>query len=139
MFTYLYTTTRSLGLTIDNFPNLFFTYGPHGPTTANAPTCVEIQGEWVVQTIAYLREHRITKFTPMTHVAMKFKKHINELCNATLLPQADSWYMGANIPGKRREAYHYAGGLVAYKREIMAEIESGYPGFLREALQLDVA
>jgi len=128
--------TCSLGLTIDNFPNLFFMYGPQGPTSfCNGPTCVELQGAWIVQTIAYLREHHITKFTPTTHAALTFKKHVDELCNATLVPQADSWYMGANIPGKKREAYNYLGGVVAYQQEIMAEIERGYPGFLREVLR----
>ena len=47
--------------------------------------------------------------------------------------------MGANIPGKKREAYSYTGGVVAYKAEITAEIERGYPGFLREALEVSRA
>ncbi|KAH0835013.1 cyclohexanone monooxygenase [Lanmaoa asiatica] len=111
-----------LGLTIDNFPNLFFTYGPHGPTAlCNGPTCLQVQGAWIVKTIEYLREHSITKFTPTTHAALMFKKHVDEMCAATLLPQADSWFMGANIPGKRREAYNYVGGVAAYKQEIAAE------------------
>ena len=96
---------------------------------------MQIQGAWIVQTIAYLREHHITRFTPTTHAALTFKKHVDELCNATLLPQADSWYVGANIPGKKREAYNYLGGAVAYQQEIMAEIERGYPGFLRAVLR----
>ncbi|KAF8550520.1 cyclohexanone monooxygenase [Imleria badia] len=106
--------TTYLGLTIDNFPNLFFTFGPHGPTAfCTGPICAQIQGAWIAETIVYLREHHITKFTPTTHAALRFKKHINELCNATLLSQVDSWYMGANIPGKKREAYNYTGGVVA--------------------------
>ena len=127
----------SLGMTIDNFPNLFFVYGPQGPTAfCNVPVCVEIQGDWVAETIRYLREHHITKFTPTTHAALTFKKHINELCDATLFGEADSWYMGANIPGKRRESYNYLGGLVGYAQEIKQEIERGYPGFTRETLTL---
>lgn len=127
----------SLGLTIDNFPNLFFTYGPQGPTAfCNGPTCSQLQGKWIVQTIAYLREHHVTKFTPTTHAALTFKKRVDELCAASLLPQVDSWYMGANIPGKKREAYNYVGGVKMYNQEITAEIERGYPGFLREALRV---
>ncbi|KAG8216622.1 cyclohexanone monooxygenase [Butyriboletus roseoflavus] len=125
-----------LGMTIDSFPNLFFTYGPHGPTAfCNGPTCLQLQGAWIVQTIAYLREHHITKFTPTTHAALKFKKHIDEMCAVTLLPQVNSWYMGANIPGKKAEAYNYVGGVMTYKQEIAAEIERGYPGFLRESTE----
>ena len=98
---------------------------------------MQLQGAWIIQTIAYLREHHITKFTPTTRAALAFKKRVKGLCSATLLAQVDSWYMGANIPGKKREAYNYTGGVVAYKQEIMAEIERGYPGFLREGLELD--
>ena len=124
-------------MTIDNFPNLFFTYGPHGPTSfCNGPTCLQLQGAWIVQTIAYLHKYHITKFMPTTHAALTFKKHIDEMCAVTLLPQTDSWYMGGNIPGKKREAYNYVGGVMSYTQEITAEIERGYPGFLREALKV---
>ena len=127
---------ESLGMTIDNFPNLYFVYGPQGPTAfCNGPTCVEVQGSWVVRTIEYLRQHGITKFTPTSHAALNYKKHIDALTNATLLPLAKSWYNGANIPGKKRESYNYAGGVLAYKREILEEIEHGYPGFQREVLR----
>lgn len=97
---------------------------------------MQIQGTWITQTITYLRERHITKFTPTTRAARMFKKRIDELCHATLLTQVpDSWYMGGNIPGKKREGYCYAGGLVAYRKEIITEIERGYPGFLGDALE----
>lgn len=123
-------------MTIDNFPNLFFTYGPHGPTAVCGLICLELQGKWVTQTIAYLREHAITKFTPTTQAALTFKKHVNDLCDATLFSQVDSWYVGANIPGKKREAYNYFGGLVTYTQKTKEEVERGYPGFMRETLKL---
>ncbi|KAF8553192.1 cyclohexanone monooxygenase [Imleria badia] len=130
-------TTTYLGMTIDNFPNLYFVYGPQGPTAfCNGPTCVEVQGSWIVQTITYLRQYGITKFTPTCHAALTYKRHIDELSNATLLPLANGWYNGANIPGKKREAYNYSGGVSTYKREIMEEIERGYPGFQRESLRI---
>ncbi|KAG9313635.1 hypothetical protein JVU11DRAFT_5967 [Chiua virens] len=60
--------TTYLGMTIDDFPNLFFTYGPHGPTAlSNVPTCVQLQGSWIDQTIEYLRDNHITKFTPTSY------------------------------------------------------------------------
>ncbi|KAH0834996.1 hypothetical protein J3R83DRAFT_10718 [Lanmaoa asiatica] len=130
-------TITYLGMTIDNFPNLYFVYGPHGPTSfSNGPTCVEIQGSWVVQTIEYLRKYGITKFTPTSHAALDYKKHITALSDATFIPLAKLWCNGANIPGKKREAYNYVGGISVYKREIMEEIERGYPGFQREALRM---
>ena len=128
---------ESLGMTIDNFPNLFFVYGPQGPTAfCNGPTCVEVQGSWIVQTIKYLRQHGITKFTPTSHAALNYKKHIEAQYDATLFPLAKGWYNGANIPGKKLETYNYLGGVLAYKQEITEEIERGYPGFQRESLRM---
>lgn len=120
-------------MTIDNFPNLYFVHGPQGPGVVNAPTCIEVQGSWIVQTISYLRQYGITKFTPTSHAALNYKKHINALFDATLFPLVKS---GADVPGKKREAYYYLGGLSVYKREIMEEIEHGYPGFQREVLRI---
>ncbi|KAI9458454.1 cyclohexanone monooxygenase [Boletus coccyginus] len=129
-------TTTYLGMTIDNFPNLFFVYGPQGPSAfCNGPTCVEIQGSWVIHTIEYLRQHGITKFTPTSHAALTYRKHVDALFDATLVSLANGWYNGANIPGKKRQAYNYIGGVPVYKREITEEIERGYPGFQREVLK----
>lgn len=128
---------KSLGMTIDNFPNLYFVYGPQGPTAfCNGPTCVEVQSSWIIQTIQYLQQHGITKFTPTSHAALNYKRHIDTLSDATLFPLAKSWYNGANIPGKKREAYNYLGGVSTYKREITEEIERGYPSFQRESLRV---
>ena len=124
-------------MTIDNFPNLFFVYGPQAPTAfCNGPTCVEMQGSWIVQTIKHLRPLGITKFTPTSHAALSYKKHVDALSDATLFPLAKSWYSGADIPGKKREAYNYIGGVSVYQQEIMEEIERGYPGFQRESLRI---
>ena len=67
--------------------SIFFMYDPRGPTAfCNAPTCVQLRGAWVVKTIAYLCGHHIARFTPTTHAALTFKNHVDELCDATLLP-----------------------------------------------------
>ena len=124
-------------MTIDNFPNLFFVYGPQAPTAfCNGPTCVEMQGSWIVQTIKRLRQLGITKFTPTSHAALGYKKHVDALSDATLFPLVKSWYYGANIPGKKCEAYNYVGGVSVYQQELMEEIERGYPGFQRESLRI---
>jgi hypothetical protein len=47
----------------------------------------------------------------------------------TLFPRADSWYLGANIPGKRREMLIFAGGLPAYIAKCNENAERGYEGF----------
>ncbi|KIJ67048.1 hypothetical protein HYDPIDRAFT_85439 [Hydnomerulius pinastri MD-312] len=128
--------TTYLGMTTDNFPNLYFVYGPQGPTAfCNGPVCVEMQGSWVVDTIAYLLQNNITKFNATSHAARAYKEHVEALCDATLIPRAKGWYMGTNIPGKKKEAYNYTGGVGTYQKEIREEIERGYPGFERGALR----
>ena len=72
---------------------------------------------------------------PLTLAALTYKKHVDALFDATLVSLANGWYNGANIPGKKREAYNYIGGVAVYKREIAEEIERGYPGFQREVLK----
>ena len=59
--------------------------------------------------------------------------HVNEVANATLYPNANSWYMGANIPGKPRIFMPYIGGVGVY-RQICNEVAAkGYEGFAMTA------
>ncbi len=59
----------------------------------------------------------------------KWVAHVNEVAFATLYPQANSWYMGANIPGKPRIFMPYIGGVGPY-RQICNEVAAkGYEGF----------
>jgi hypothetical protein len=51
------------------------------------------------------------------------------VADTTLFPRADSWYLGANIPGKRREMLILAGGLPAYIAKCNENAERGYEGF----------
>ena len=58
--------------------------------------------------------------------------HVRELTDSTLLPRADSWYVGANIPGKRKEALIYPGGTPMYLDQCNQSAANGYSGFLLE-------
>ena len=55
-------------------------------------------------------------------------EHVNEVANSTLYPQANSWYVGANIPGKPRIFMPYVGGVEAYKKICDEVVEKGYEG-----------
>ena len=51
-----------LGLTVHGFPNMFYTYGPHAPTAySNGPSCVQPQGDWIVDICKKMREEGKTK------------------------------------------------------------------------------
>jgi cyclohexanone monooxygenase len=48
---------------------------------------------------------------------------------STLFPKADSWYIGANIPGKPRVFTTYVGGVGPYGSKCDEVAAAGYPGF----------
>lgn len=119
-----------LGLTTSNFPNFYFTYGPQGPTAfSNGPSCNELQGDWIVGLLEFMREKKMTRVDPKREDELRWKKGVEELALKGLRGHTDSWYNGANIPGKPREALNYAGGIPVYIKEIGREREGGFPGF----------
>jgi cyclohexanone monooxygenase len=118
-----------LGIGVPDFPNLLILYGPQSPTAfCNGPTCAELQGDWVVDCLAYLRENGFTTIEASTEAAAGWTEHMAELAAGTLLPFAESWYMGANVPGKPRQLLFHIGvqGYLAYCAE---SANRGYAGF----------
>jgi len=55
--------------------------------------------------------------------------HVNAVADSTLYPLANSWYVGANIPGKPRVFMPYVGGFDRYKKRCDEVAAGGYPGF----------
>jgi cyclohexanone monooxygenase len=99
-----------LGLGIPDFPNLLMLYGPQSPTAfCNGPTCAELQGDWVVDCLCHLRDHGLTRLEAEAAAGESWTEHMADLAAGTLLPRAESWYMGANIPGKPRQLLHHLG------------------------------
>lgn len=124
-------TWTHLGLMTAGFPNLFFLYGPQGPTSfCNGPTCAEIQGSWVVQTLEYLRNKKLTEVEPTVESEAGWRALVNDIGNATLLPYTASEYMGTNVPGKPKEMLNYLGGVPDYNKKLTSTIARDYPGFL---------
>jgi cation diffusion facilitator CzcD-associated flavoprotein CzcO len=118
-----------LGLGIPDFPNLLMVYGPQSPTAfCNGPTCAELQGDWVVDCLSYLREKGLTRIAARPAAGELWTQHMADRAAATLLPLAESWYMGANIPGKPRQLLHYL-GVQEYLAFCTESAESGYSGF----------
>lgn len=119
-----------LGLACAGFPNLFFVYGPQSPSGfCNGPTCAELQGDWIVECLEHLREHGVTRIEATPSAEEAWTKHVDELAEATLFPRADSWYMGANIPGKPRQLLNYP-GVPLYTQRCAESAARGYEGFV---------
>jgi cation diffusion facilitator CzcD-associated flavoprotein CzcO len=119
-----------LGMATAGFPNLLFLYGPQSPNAfANGPTCVELQGDWVVDMLDHLRQRNWARFEATALADEAWRTKVLEIADGTLFPRADSWWIGANIPGKRREMLAFAGGLGTYMTMCNECAEGGYEGF----------
>jgi cyclohexanone monooxygenase len=119
-----------LGIGIPDFPNLLMLYGPQSPTAfCNGPTCAELQGDWVADCLSYLRDKGLARIETSPAAGESWTRHMADLAAGTLLPLAESWYMGANIPGKPRQLLHHL-GLQEYLAFCRESAENGYSGFV---------
>ena len=119
-----------LGMAVAGFPNLLFVYGPQSPNAfCNGPTCAETQGDWIAQLLDHLRQRNYARVEATVAAEEAWRAQVLELADATLFPRADSWYLGANIPGKPREMLAFTGGLPAYLEKCRESAERGYEGF----------
>ncbi len=119
-----------LGLMVAGFPNLFLITGPGSPSVlSNMIVSIEQHVDWVCDALAHLRRKGLGVMETTPKAQEDWVAHVNEVAHRTLYPQANSWYMGANIPGKPQLFMPYVGGVGAY-RQICDDIAAkGYPGF----------
>ncbi|KAJ5327696.1 hypothetical protein N7452_008086 [Penicillium brevicompactum] len=101
-----------LGLMIPEVPNFFMVYGPQAPTSlANGPPFIEMEVDWICDVISKMRKEGLDSIQPTEKAAEAWRDHVVAVSEHTLYPKTDSWYMGSNIPGKRREPLIYLGGI----------------------------
>jgi cyclohexanone monooxygenase len=121
-----------LGLAVAAFPNLFTITGPGSPSVlSNMMVSIEQHVEWIADFLAAQQAAEFTVFEPELTAQDEWVTHVNDVAAATLMPQANSWYMGANIPGKPQIFMPYAGGVGIYRTLCAGIAERGYPGFVR--------
>jgi cation diffusion facilitator CzcD-associated flavoprotein CzcO len=119
-----------LGIATAGFPNLFTVTGPGSPSVlVNMMVAIEQHVDWVAACIDYLRERGLASADPTVEAEDEWVDHVNEVANYTLFPHANSWYMGANVPGKPRVFMPYIGGLPRYTKVIDEVAGDGYRGF----------
>ena len=118
-----------LGLATAGFPNLFTITGPGSPSVlSNMLPSVEQHVNWVSECIDYLQQRGVRTIEPTEDAENQWVEHVNEVAHTTLYPNCNSWYLGANIPGKPRIFMPYLGvpPYVAKCKEVAAR---GYEGF----------
>jgi cation diffusion facilitator CzcD-associated flavoprotein CzcO len=119
-----------LGIAAHGFPNLFMITGPQSAVALyNNPSAIEDHVEFASDAILYALEHGVTEIEPSAEAERDWVALVKQLADASLFPRANSWYMGANIPGKPRSPAMYLGGAPAY-RAICADVaDNAYQGF----------
>ncbi len=119
-----------LGLGVAGFPNLFTITGPLSPSVlANMPTAVEQHVDWIARCMDHMRSTRIGLIEPSETAQDEWVAHTAEVASHSLYLEANSWYLGSNIPGKPRQFGVYLGGFGAYSERCDAVAERGYEGF----------
>jgi cyclohexanone monooxygenase len=119
-----------LGIGVAGFPNLFLVTGPGSPSVlSNMIVSIEQHVDWIADCITYLRENERESIEPTVEAEDAWVEHVNEVGHMTLYPQANSWYMGANVPGKPRVFMPYIGGVGTYRQTCDEIAAKGYAGF----------
>ena len=119
-----------LGLMTSGFPNLFIITGAGSPSVlVNMVVGIEHHVEWICDCLAYLRRHDLATIEATRAAEDRWVDHVNEAANKTLFPLANSWFLGANIPGKPRVFMPYVARIGVYRRECQQVADKGYEGF----------
>src|SRR5258705_528825 len=119
-----------LGLMSSGFPNLFIITGPGSPSVlSNMMVSIEQHVDWIADCLAYMRDRGLDSMEAEKQAEDSWVAHVNEGAHTTLYPQANSWYMGANIPGKPQIFMPYIGGVGVYRQICNNVAAKGYKGF----------
>jgi cyclohexanone monooxygenase len=90
---------------------------------------IEQHVDWIADCAEYMRERALQTIEATLEAEAAWVAHVNEVGNQTLFPRANSWYVGANIPGKPRVFMPYAGGVGVYAQKCREVATHGYQGF----------
>ncbi|MEO8714628.1 MAG: NAD(P)/FAD-dependent oxidoreductase [Acetobacteraceae bacterium] len=123
--------TTYLGLMVAGFPNMFVITGPGSPSVKTQMIlAIEQHTDWIADCLRHLAASGRTRIEAEPGAERTWVEHVNTVTDGTLYPLANSWYIGANIPGKPRVFMPYVGGFDAYKRKCDEVAAKGYEGFV---------
>ena len=115
-----------MGIQSAGFPNLFTI---NAASVGNFVRAAEPLVDWVIDCIGYVRDHQYTRIAPTPEAEAAWTQHVAEAGAKILRTQANSWFVGANIPGKARfllTSPDSAPVMRAKRAEVAAQ---GYAGF----------
>ena len=117
-----------LGVQSAGFPNLFtINQSASGNFTRGAESIVE----WVSECIGYMREHEFTRISATLDAEDAWVEYVAKGTAGSLRTKADSWMVGANIPGKARVVLVSSPDSAPVYRAKRVEVAAnGYEGFV---------
>jgi cation diffusion facilitator CzcD-associated flavoprotein CzcO len=120
-----------LGIGVADFPNMFVVVGPGSPSLlSNVLVSTEEQLDWLGELIQKMEEQHVVEFEATHQAEQDWVAHCNERAQETLYPTANSFYNGAEVPGKPRVFMPYSGGVRQYRRILQQCAADGYRGFV---------
>ncbi|MET1003627.1 MAG: NAD(P)/FAD-dependent oxidoreductase [Acidimicrobiia bacterium] len=118
-----------LGLGVVGFPNLFTISGPGSPSVlTNMIVSIEQHVNWIAECLAYLRDNEHASIEATQEAEDAWVAHVNAIADFTLYPRCNSWYLGANVPGKPR-VFMPLPGFPTYVEKCNDVAAKGYEGF----------
>ena len=119
-----------LGLGVSGFPNLFNVTGPGSPSVlANMVLHSELHVDWIAGAIATIERSGVRAIEARPEAVEEWVDECAQRAAKTLMPAANSWYLGANIPGKPRVFMPFVGGFGTYRNILLDVAADGYRGF----------
>ncbi|KAI1608327.1 putative cyclohexanone monooxygenase [Exophiala viscosa] len=121
-----------LGITVAGFPNMFIISGPHSPF-ATIPVIIDNTVNWIGQAITHMQKNGLKSLEATPKASDAWRETVLAAFNKTILPvsaeKVNSWYVGANVPGKTHDVLFYFGGMPSYFSACQDEADAGFPGF----------
>jgi cation diffusion facilitator CzcD-associated flavoprotein CzcO len=122
--------TTYLGVAVAGLPNLFIITGPGSPSVlTNVIASIEHHVEWISDCISAMQRQDATRIEATPDAQADWVAHVNSVAAATLYPTCNSWYLGANVPGKPR-VFMPLPGHPPYVERCEAVAANGYEGFV---------
>jgi cyclohexanone monooxygenase len=77
-----------------------------------------------------MREHGKKRIDVVKEVETKWNEQVKGIAGHTLLPKAESWQFGCNVPGAVREPLFFLGGVGTYMGILEDVKRKAYEGFV---------
>ena len=114
---------------------MFTITGPGSPAVlSNTIVSIEQHVDWISDCIEYLRGRSISTIEAQPDAEDRWVKLVSKFADKTLMTEADSWYLGANVPGKPRVFMAYLAGVGNYRKTCDKVADNDYDGFTLTAV-----